>query len=246
MEKKSVVRYPASWDLGVDVRLWETEVEVTDHFLSDDSHIQVYTDGSGYQNGVGASAVLFRNRKEMEAIRYRLGMDTEHEVYEGECIGLILALHLLTAEPDTRSVSIWVENTAALQVITNPKPGPAHYILDWFHHALETYKRQNPDVPVFLSWIPSHTGILDNERADEEAKRAAAGDSSPSYTNHSQSARRPSSKPSARSYSHIMMKHGPSCIVTSSLRPSTQWRQQKQPETTRSLSKVYTESTPAC
>ncbi|KAF5362978.1 hypothetical protein D9758_007067 [Tetrapyrgos nigripes] len=179
MEKKSVVRYPASWDPGVDVRLWETEVEATDHFLSDDSHIQVYTDGSGYQNGVGASAVLFRNGKEMEAIRYRLGMDMEHEVYEGECIGLILALHLLTAEPDTRSVSIWVDNTAALQAITNPKPGPAHYILDWFHHALETYKRQNPDVPVFLSWIPSHTGILGNERADEEAKRAAAGDSSP-------------------------------------------------------------------
>ncbi|KAF5328476.1 hypothetical protein D9758_018604 [Tetrapyrgos nigripes] len=179
VEKRKAVRYLASWDLGLEVRLWQTEEEAFKHFLSNFSHIQIYTDRSGYKNGVGASAVLYRYGQEMEVLRYRLGDDTEHEVYEGECVGLLLALHLLAEELNVQSISIWADNTAALQAVTNPKMGPAHYILDWFHNTLKSYKTAQPNTPIFLSWIPSHTGIPGNKRADEEAKKAAIGDVSP-------------------------------------------------------------------
>ncbi|KAJ3876151.1 hypothetical protein F5051DRAFT_306630, partial [Lentinula edodes] len=35
------------------------------------------------------------------------------------------------------------------------------------------------DLRVTISWIPGHLGVEGNERADEEAKRAAQGRSSP-------------------------------------------------------------------
>ncbi|KAE9407131.1 hypothetical protein BT96DRAFT_750408, partial [Gymnopus androsaceus JB14] len=51
-------------------------------------------DGSGYKGGVGAAAVLYRDGEEIETVRFRLGSDDDHEVFEAEIVGLILSLHL--------------------------------------------------------------------------------------------------------------------------------------------------------
>ncbi|KAJ3904493.1 hypothetical protein F5879DRAFT_776941, partial [Lentinula edodes] len=135
-------------------------------------------DGSGYKGYIGSSAVLYRDGQEESAIRYRLGSEEHHEVYEGECIGMILGLHLSRAQESVTAVSIWADNTAAITATDTSKTGPSHYILDIFHHTLTALRAQHPDATVTISWIPGHVGAEGNERADEEAKKAASGRSS--------------------------------------------------------------------
>ena len=58
--------------------------------------LAVYTNGSGYKGQIGAATVLTVNRLELRRVRYRLGPETQHTVYEAEIFAVVLALHLLT------------------------------------------------------------------------------------------------------------------------------------------------------
>ena len=46
----------------------------------------IYTDGSGFENGIGAAAILTTNGRTKQTIRYYLGPDTHHTVYEAEAV----------------------------------------------------------------------------------------------------------------------------------------------------------------
>jgi hypothetical protein len=52
-------------------------------------------------------------------MRYELGSAKDHTVYEGEVMGMILAVELLKRERRrVRMVSLGIDNTAAIQVTT--------------------------------------------------------------------------------------------------------------------------------
>ncbi|KNZ71525.1 hypothetical protein J132_09187 [Termitomyces sp. J132] len=51
----------------------------------------VYCNGSAFQNGMGASAVLFVNGKEISHLGYHLGLTDKHTVYEAEIVGVTWA-----------------------------------------------------------------------------------------------------------------------------------------------------------
>ena len=100
--------------------------------------IAAFTDGSGYEGGIGAAAVLTVNGLELRTLRYRLGSETAHTVYEAEIFAVLLALHLISqvARPISR-VTIGLDNQAVLLGLQNQKPKPSHYLLDKVHDALE-------------------------------------------------------------------------------------------------------------
>ncbi|KAJ3845301.1 ribonuclease H-like domain-containing protein, partial [Lentinula raphanica] len=139
-------------------------------------------DGSGFQKGVGAAAVLYRDGEEQRVLRYRLGHEDDHEVYEAKCVGMVMGLHMATQEDDITELSIWADNTAAITATDTPKTGSAHYILDMFHELLNNLRQMHPAIPVTISWVPGHKGVEGNERADQEAKRAATTRSSTKRT----------------------------------------------------------------
>ena len=56
--------------------------------------VRVYSDGSGYEGGIRASALLYINDRLARTIRIYLGSTKEHTVYEAEGVGLIMGLHL--------------------------------------------------------------------------------------------------------------------------------------------------------
>jgi len=56
---------------------------------------KIYADGSGYKGGIGASAILYKEDNIINSLRYYLGTDKQHTVYEAEGVGISMGLHVL-------------------------------------------------------------------------------------------------------------------------------------------------------
>ena len=117
--------------------------------------ISVYCDGSGYEGGIGASAVLYINSTERCSLQYHLGPDTEHTVYEAEIAGLLLALHLLSSlmSSPRSPVIIGLDSQAMIQALMNQRSHLAHHLLDHIHTLAEHlhathYKLRHPSTPL--------------------------------------------------------------------------------------------------
>ena len=101
----------------------------------------VYTDGSGQDGKIGAAAVMMRNGRELKALRYHLGSETDHTVYEAEATAVVLALHMLSGMKERlKEVTIGTDNQAVLLGLSNQKSKPGHYLMDKIHDALEDFQ----------------------------------------------------------------------------------------------------------
>jgi hypothetical protein len=68
-----------------------------------------------------------------------------------------------------------VDNQAAIMSAGSGKPTPGSYIVDRIHASYQRVKEQHRRLEFTIGWVPGHRGIPGNERADEEAKKAAEG-----------------------------------------------------------------------
>lgn len=140
-----------------------------------DTDIQVYSDGSCIEGQVGAAAIMYRKGKK-KILKYKLGDEREHTVYEAELIGLYLGAHLAKKEKDIRGITFAADNQAALIAPTITKPGPGNHIVEATLDEIEGIRRKNKKMNITFSWCPGHEDVERNEEADELAKAAAAGD----------------------------------------------------------------------
>jgi hypothetical protein len=144
--------------------------------------IQIYSDGSGIDGMIGAAAVLYRhtdsNQTTKKVLRYCLGSETKHTVYEGEVVGEVLGQHLLHNELRGfgRRVSMYIDNQASILATQSIKPTPGHYLLDILHDKASRTKKKHHNIEITARWIPSHKDVEGNEEADRQAKRAAKHD----------------------------------------------------------------------
>jgi hypothetical protein len=94
------------------------------------TQVSVYCDGSSLDNGTGGAAVLYINQVEKASLCYHLGPSDKHTVYEGELVGLSLAVHLLTSLRFQLNsyIIIGSDNQAAIKALNNQRPHPGHYI----------------------------------------------------------------------------------------------------------------------
>lgn len=146
----------------------------------DDADVMGFADGSGYKGGVGMAAVIYVDGEEVGGLRYQLGTEDDHEVYEVECIGLVLALHLTKKHQrgSVRKLLIWIDNTVVIMAMDTATSGPLHYILNYFHGLLAQVRARHLGVRVVISWVPGHMGFEGNKCADKQAKKVAEGHSS--------------------------------------------------------------------
>ena len=147
--------------------------------------IQIYSDGSSHNGGVGAAAILLRKGQEPRILRYHLGQDKHHTVFEAELVGLTLATKLLATEQQvTYPATIFVDNKAAIQSGETSTTKSGSYLVDTLRRMIHTIAKcrheQELDFDLTVRWIPGHKDVEGNELADKEAKKAAEGRSNSS------------------------------------------------------------------
>lgn len=149
------------------------------HTSEQGKYTVIYTDGSGYEGGIGAGAVLIKNNGQQLRLQYHLGTQEQHTVYEAELVGIRLALHLIRANRINKRVIIATDNQAAIMALDMKKPSPGYYLVEDILQAQEELKthRLHRALQIVFRWVPAHLGIDGNEIADQLAKEAATGKS---------------------------------------------------------------------
>jgi ribonuclease HI len=131
----------------------------------------IYTDGSavgGVKRGGSSPVVTSGNPGNPTFLDVRHQYGPEHTTsLEVEMWGLWLALDRLDNETAAAGVLICSDSQWALNVFKESGHS-AHSILSPLRARL-----RGLGGPVCFQWVPAHCGLLRNERADEEARKAA-------------------------------------------------------------------------
>ena len=78
-------------------------------------------------------------------------------------------------------VMMGTDNTAAIGATHVIKLCSSHHIWDIFHRRLAIVYNKHAGADLLIKWTLGHIGIVGNEKADKEAKRAVRDGSSPLY-----------------------------------------------------------------
>jgi len=134
IEKIPPIRKHPHWESAIKTVIPENKDQAEARELNNEADIRVYSDGSGYEGGVGAAAVLYRGFRPVKVLRYYLGTLDKHTVYEGECVGMMLGLELIRRETGwVLEATMGIDNQAAITATGTGKPATGSYIVDKIH-----------------------------------------------------------------------------------------------------------------
>jgi hypothetical protein len=129
METMDAVQTPAKWVLTMGIEIASTKEDVVKAEKDDNSTYKVFTDSSGIDGRIGASAVLKEPGVELDALQLYLENMEDHTIFEGEGIGGVLAMVLLERlEQLSGSVSIYVDSQPAIRATQARASTPSHWI----------------------------------------------------------------------------------------------------------------------
>ncbi|GBN68194.1 hypothetical protein AVEN_116066-1 [Araneus ventricosus] len=127
--------------------------------------LEIFTDGSGINDKIGAAMVVLYFGQLIHSERVRLG-DT-CTVYQAELVGLKLAAEFVLTLTTTKRVKVYSDSRSALQSLADSTN--CHPLVGEVRRLL---KRARSERGVFLHWVKAHVGYHGNELADGEAKAA--------------------------------------------------------------------------
>jgi len=108
----NAVRFDTRWKLKIITEVTPDTDKAIEAIQRDNPDVKVFTDGSGMDGKIGAAAVLYRNGRLKTKLRYQLGLQKHHTVYEGEGIGAILGTKLISNEWNIQLAYIYIDNQA--------------------------------------------------------------------------------------------------------------------------------------
>jgi ribonuclease HI len=169
--RKAYVLPPWEPPLQCSIADYEAALKTHDEICKDNDQLVIYTDGSGYQGHVGASAVCLR---EQWTRRNHLGTEMDSTVYAAELDGIRMAIDTARARDiSPRSLTLFSDSQAAIQAVQNPRRPSGQYILNAIYREVRALGTRGL-TDIQIRWIPAHVGVAGNEAADEAAKEAAA------------------------------------------------------------------------
>ena len=148
---------------------------------NDKARTKIYTDGSCHNGQVGAAAVEYVNGEPnpRRIIRYRLGSQLYYTSNDAEIVGGILGCWMMNNSPHlgAENITLYTDSQYFLNATQSTVPQTGHHLIQYFNSlARELYGENRPAHAFTMQWIPGHGKSRGNRRADEEAKKAALGD----------------------------------------------------------------------
>jgi len=163
-----------SIDLEVERNNWPHPadvVEIIEVKESDDKTIQIYTDGSRNEQGVGSGVVIFSGKELVKKLKYK--MDNRCSNNQAEQLAIAKPLEALESteieENSPRTAAIITDSGISLDSIKNVNKHS--YLIEEIRKRL--FKLESSHWTVTFAWAKAHAGILGNELADQLAKTAA-------------------------------------------------------------------------
>ena len=133
----------------------------------DQKHLLMYSDGSDIKGRVGASSWCPKLNRQMGV---DLGPTSKATVYTAELLGILYSIITAVTAREVKTVTLFVDNQAAIQSVHSPGGQSGQLILRQIIHFISVLQKRG--ISIEICWIPAHTGILGNEKADIIAKQA--------------------------------------------------------------------------
>ena len=136
------------------------------HVEEHEDCLQLYTDGSRSQTGVGY-AVIFNDTVISDKL------PTEASSFTAELTAIYRAIvYIVTIEQMHRNITIFSDSRSAIESID--QLNPTNPLVETIQNYIMEHQ-----LKVTLCWVPSHVGIRGNERADKAARLASERDGIP-------------------------------------------------------------------
>ena len=135
MKKIQAVQHHTNWKLNLTMTIIPDKEEAINDIAQDDPDLKIFTNGSGMNDKIGTSMVLYRDNRCKSSLQYQLGHISHHTVYEGEATGILLATNLILRELHVHTTIIYIDSRALTLATILTSPSPGHYIIDAFHSA---------------------------------------------------------------------------------------------------------------
>nr|XP_042897449.1 uncharacterized protein LOC122269276 [Parasteatoda tepidariorum] len=134
--------------------------------------VQIYTDGSKTDNGVGAAFCVYHNNQHTDT--YKFTLKQENTVFQAEVLAIKEAINWLETH-SCKDATIFTDSLASIHAIRKTKQKDPHVATTQrqLEHLVRKCNTQ-------IHWVAAHTGNIGNEAADLAAKDAAAGHGIPS------------------------------------------------------------------
>jgi hypothetical protein len=78
-------------------------------------------------------------------LRYQLGAQQHHTVYEGEGVGAVLGTRLVSREWGVRSAIFYIDNQASITATQLINPTSGHHIFNTFNKEIEALKKNTAE-----------------------------------------------------------------------------------------------------
>lgn len=126
-------------------------------------YVLIYTDGSKNLSFVG-SALWCPNKEYSQVFK----LPPETSIYSAECFAVLKALHYIKNIPEFTKVLICTDSLSILKAINGfpINKNPSYLILEIID---EINKLRTQSRNIAMLWIPSHSGIIGNEKVDRLA-----------------------------------------------------------------------------
>ena len=96
----------------------------------------MFTDGSSINNLIGAAVIAYASHQTW-SLSYGLGPISQHTIFEGKLVGVLLTLELLCSVQATMTTTmITLNNQAAISTIANNMQQLGQYLLDEVHEGI--------------------------------------------------------------------------------------------------------------
>ena len=111
------IQYPTQWKSKFTTTIIPNKEMVLLDIAQDDPSLKVFTDGSGMNNHISTSTILYRNGRCRASLWYKLGPISHHTVYKREATGILLTTKLILNKSHAQSVIIYSDNRALILAV---------------------------------------------------------------------------------------------------------------------------------